>query len=163
LTLTPGLSDKFLYLNDDVMFGREVWPDDFATPSRGQKVYLAWAVPNCAESCSSHYLGDGYCDEGCNVTMCNFDLGDCSGDSVKTRYGGAGSGWGYEEDEEGTKCNAGRCLHSSTFQLNVSIFGGLHPSTFRLDVSIFCGLCWEVSSAKTSQVKLRSGRLLWLQ
>jgi len=38
---------------------REVWPDDFTTASRGQKVYLAWAVPNCAESCSSHYLGDG--------------------------------------------------------------------------------------------------------
>ena len=34
----PGLSRKFLYLNDDVMFGKEVWPDDFITNSNGQKV-----------------------------------------------------------------------------------------------------------------------------
>lgn len=38
----PGLSDKFLYLNDDVMFGAQVWPDDFYTHSKGQKVsYLS--------------------------------------------------------------------------------------------------------------------------
>ena len=34
----PGLSDKFIYMNDDVMFGKEVWPDDFYTYSSGQKV-----------------------------------------------------------------------------------------------------------------------------
>lgn len=34
----PGLSRKFLYLNDDVMFGKEVWPDDFITNTNGQKV-----------------------------------------------------------------------------------------------------------------------------
>ena len=34
----PGLSDKFLYFNDDVMFGSEVWPDDFFTYATGQKV-----------------------------------------------------------------------------------------------------------------------------
>ena len=56
----------------------------------------------------------------------------------------------------------GRGLHSSTFQLNVSIFGGLHASTSRLDVSTFCRLCWELSLAKMVQVELRSGRLLWL-
>ena len=79
-------------------------------------------------------LGAGYCDEGCNVTMCNFDLGDCTGDSVKTRYGGYG---GYEEDEEGTKCNAGRChyqwargLDSSTCQLNLSHLVSLTPPTY---------------------------------
>lgn len=33
-----GLSENFLYLNDDTMFGSEVWPDDFYTHSRGQKV-----------------------------------------------------------------------------------------------------------------------------
>ena len=57
----------------------------------------------------------------------------------------------------------GRCLHSSTFQLDVSTLCGLHTSTFRLDVKTVCGLCLEVASAKTSQVELRGGRLLWLQ
>jgi len=34
----PGLSTKFIYLNDDVMFGDHVWPEDFYTHSNGQKV-----------------------------------------------------------------------------------------------------------------------------
>ena len=36
----PGLSDNFIYLNDDVMFGEEVWPEDFYTNQQGQKVRL---------------------------------------------------------------------------------------------------------------------------
>lgn len=36
----PGLSQKFVYLNDDVMFGKDVWPDDFFTHSKGQKVQI---------------------------------------------------------------------------------------------------------------------------
>lgn len=36
----PGLSQKFIYLNDDVMFGKDVWPDDFYSHSKGQKVGL---------------------------------------------------------------------------------------------------------------------------
>ena len=34
----PGLSKNFLYLNDDVMFGDKVWPEDFYTLRGGQKV-----------------------------------------------------------------------------------------------------------------------------
>ena len=34
----PGLSKRFLYLNDEVTFGADVWPEDFYTPQRGQKV-----------------------------------------------------------------------------------------------------------------------------
>nr|XP_061815141.1 N-acetylglucosamine-1-phosphotransferase subunits alpha/beta-like [Nerophis lumbriciformis] len=34
----PGIAQKFIYLNDDVMFGKDVWLDDFYTPSNGQKV-----------------------------------------------------------------------------------------------------------------------------
>jgi len=103
----PGLSDTFLYLNDDVLFGREVWPDDFITTSRGQKVYLSWTVPNCADACLPHFLGDGYCDKPCNTTLCNFDMGDCAGAHVKSR-----PSWNSgddEDEEEDTKCNAGRC------------------------------------------------------
>ena len=49
----PGLSQKFIYMNDDVMFGDNVWPDDFYTHSKGQKIYLTWPVPNCNEGCPS--------------------------------------------------------------------------------------------------------------
>ncbi len=34
----PGLSDRFLYLNDDIMLGSEVWPEDFFTEHEGFKV-----------------------------------------------------------------------------------------------------------------------------
>eukprot|EP01105_Mastigella_eilhardi_P015897 TRINITY_DN363_c0_g1_i1.p1 TRINITY_DN363_c0_g1~~TRINITY_DN363_c0_g1_i1.p1 ORF type:complete len:715 (-),score=152.10 TRINITY_DN363_c0_g1_i1:452-2596(-) len=73
----PGISKMFLYLNDDVMFGNEVWPDDFYTQSHGQKVFLAWPVPNCADGCPANWIGDGYCDHACNVSSCDFDGGDC--------------------------------------------------------------------------------------
>uniref|UniRef100_H2Z4G7 LNR domain-containing protein n=1 Tax=Ciona savignyi TaxID=51511 RepID=H2Z4G7_CIOSA len=74
----PGLADKFIYLNDDVMFGKEVWPDDFYTHADGYKVYLAWSVPNCAEGCAPSWITDGYCDAACNVSECDWDGGDCT-------------------------------------------------------------------------------------
>lgn len=91
----PGLSKKFIYLNDDVMFGNEIWPDDFYTQGSGQKVYLSWPVPNCAEGCPSSWLGDKYCDAACNTTECDFDNGDCIGvtdTSSQTRYSSWNSG-----------------------------------------------------------------------
>ncbi|XP_077995035.1 N-acetylglucosamine-1-phosphotransferase subunits alpha/beta-like [Glandiceps talaboti] len=86
----PGLSQKFIYLNDDVMFGKEVWPDDFYTHSRGQKVYLTWPVPNCNEGCPSSWIKDGYCDKACNISECEWDGGDCQGVSPNFLGGGFG-------------------------------------------------------------------------
>nr|XP_056702939.1 N-acetylglucosamine-1-phosphotransferase subunits alpha/beta [Euleptes europaea] len=86
----PGLSQKFVYLNDDVMFGKDVWPDDFFSHSKGQKVYLTWPVPNCAEGCPGSWIKDGYCDKACNNSACDWDGGDCTGNHVGSRYGGGG-------------------------------------------------------------------------
>jgi hypothetical protein len=47
----PGLAPRFIYFNDDVMLGNNIWPDDFYTHSHGQKVFLSWNVPNCAPGC----------------------------------------------------------------------------------------------------------------
>ncbi|XP_052801171.1 N-acetylglucosamine-1-phosphotransferase subunits alpha/beta-like isoform X2 [Mya arenaria] len=92
----PGLSDKFIYMNDDVMFGKEVWPDDFYTHSSGQKVYLTWPVPNCNEGCPSSWIRDGYCDKACNVSECEWDAGDCDGSNpnVAAQAGGWAGSWG---------------------------------------------------------------------
>ena len=73
----PGLSKKFIYMNDDVLFGAPVWPDDFFTHSRGHKIYLSWAVPNCNEGCPASWINDKYCDKACNVSLCDYDGGDC--------------------------------------------------------------------------------------
>uniref|UniRef100_A0A8C6T3L1 N-acetylglucosamine-1-phosphotransferase subunits alpha/beta n=1 Tax=Neogobius melanostomus TaxID=47308 RepID=A0A8C6T3L1_9GOBI len=90
----PGLSQKFIYLNDDVMFGKDVWPDDFYTHSKGQKVYLTWPVPNCAEGCPGSWIKDGYCDKACNNSACDWDGGDCLGAAGIGRFAGGVPGGG---------------------------------------------------------------------
>lgn len=44
-----GLSDRFVYFNDDVLLGAAAWPDDFLTPSGAPRIYLAWDVPKCSD------------------------------------------------------------------------------------------------------------------
>jgi len=82
----PGLSRNFIYLNDDVMFGNVLWPDDFYSNGKGQKVFLSWPVPNCNEGCPSNWIGDGYCDVACNISECDWDAGDCSNVSSTNRW-----------------------------------------------------------------------------
>lgn len=86
----PGLSQKFIYLNDDVMFGKDVWPDDFYSHSKGQKVYLTWPVPNCVEGCPGSWIKDGYCDKACNNSACDWDGGDCLGTADNSRFRAGG-------------------------------------------------------------------------
>jgi len=62
-----------LYFNDDFILGTEVWPEDFITQAGGQKIYLAWWVPDCSEICSWEWVGDGLCDDACNTPLCEFD------------------------------------------------------------------------------------------
>ncbi|GIY39559.1 hypothetical protein CDAR_539291 [Caerostris darwini] len=77
----PNLSQKFIYLNDDVMFGKDVWPEDFFTHTKGHRVYLSWPVPNCADNCPHAWIRDGYCDKPCNNSQCQWDGGDCTADN----------------------------------------------------------------------------------
>ena len=72
----PGISEHFLYFNDDVFLGQPIYPEDLISPT-GYKVFLAWNIPNCNSGCPANWLTDGYCDLACNVSACNFDGGDC--------------------------------------------------------------------------------------
>lgn len=104
----PGLSKKFIYMNDDVMFGREVWPEDFYTQAMGQRVYLTWPVPSCQEGCPSTWINDGYCDKACNNSECEYDGGDCTGEAAQSGGGGAQwPGYGYNSESEVKYCNKG--------------------------------------------------------
>ncbi|RLN63693.1 hypothetical protein BBP00_00003950 [Phytophthora kernoviae] len=76
----PGLSDMFLYFNDDVFLGSPIRPEDFVSQAGVQKVYFAWEIPLCANRCWDTYLANGRCDKECNVTACDFDMGDCGCD-----------------------------------------------------------------------------------
>jgi len=82
----PGLSEWFIYMNDDVLFGRDVWPDDFVAASGAQKVYLTWPVPNCNDGCPQSWISDGYCDRACNNSQCDWDGGDCAGGGGRPQY-----------------------------------------------------------------------------
>ncbi|XP_037827528.1 N-acetylglucosamine-1-phosphotransferase subunits alpha/beta isoform X1 [Lucilia sericata] len=74
----PNLSKRFLYLNDDIFLGSELYPEDLYTDSEGVRIYQAWIVPDCAEDCPWTYIGDGACDRHCNIEACQYDGGDCS-------------------------------------------------------------------------------------
>ncbi|XP_052260463.1 N-acetylglucosamine-1-phosphotransferase subunits alpha/beta-like isoform X1 [Dreissena polymorpha] len=103
----PGLSDKFVYMNDDVMFGKEVWPDDFYSHSSGQKVYLTWPVPNCNEGCPQSWIRDGYCDKACNVSECEWDAGDCDGTNPNAHHQGGWAGSWHGDTRATGYCHSG--------------------------------------------------------
>ena len=76
-----GLSKKFIYLNDDFLFGARVYLEDFYSRSKGYQIRLGWNVPNCATNCPTSWLSDGICDKPCNSSFCLFDGGDCLKDN----------------------------------------------------------------------------------
>lgn len=76
----PGLSDSFLYFNDDVFLGSRVHPEDFVSQTGVQKAYFAWEIPLCSPGCWDYSLKNDRCDRECNVTACDFDMGDCGCD-----------------------------------------------------------------------------------
>ncbi|XP_054609096.1 N-acetylglucosamine-1-phosphotransferase subunits alpha/beta-like isoform X2 [Dunckerocampus dactyliophorus] len=89
----PGISQKFIYLNDDVMFGKDVWVDDFYTPSNGQKVYLTWPFSHCSKGCPGTLIENGKCNQECNNIACDWDGGDCKARKHRSvRSAGNGEG-----------------------------------------------------------------------
>eukprot|EP00005_Dracoamoeba_jomungandri_P005828 CAMPEP_0174259562 /NCGR_PEP_ID=MMETSP0439-20130205/8370_1 /TAXON_ID=0 /ORGANISM="Stereomyxa ramosa, Strain Chinc5" /LENGTH=818 /DNA_ID=CAMNT_0015343499 /DNA_START=269 /DNA_END=2722 /DNA_ORIENTATION=- len=93
----PGLSNKFLYLNDDTMFGLPIWPSDFYDEPNGQRIYLAWNVPDCNDGCPASWIHDGYCDQACNVEACRFDGGDCANTTASSGSGASGGSWAAKD------------------------------------------------------------------
>lgn len=48
----PGLSETFLYFNDDVFLGRPVTPWDLMNLRHQQFLYASWPVPDCSPRCT---------------------------------------------------------------------------------------------------------------
>lgn len=76
----PNLSERYIYFNDDIFLGSNIYPEDFYTDSEGVRIYQAWLVPDCAEDCPWTYIGDGACDRHCCIEACQYDGGDCTDD-----------------------------------------------------------------------------------
>lgn len=72
-----GISDKFLFFNDDFFIGAPVSRDHFFYQKLGQWVYTDFAVKTCYPGCHIDKTGNGLCNLRCNNTMCNYDGHDC--------------------------------------------------------------------------------------
>ncbi|XP_054647640.1 N-acetylglucosamine-1-phosphotransferase subunits alpha/beta-like isoform X2 [Dunckerocampus dactyliophorus] len=81
----PGISQKFIYLNDDIMLGKDIWLDDFYTPSNVQKIYVTTPVLPCARNCPGTLIENGRCDSQCNNAACDWDGGDCKSITQRSR------------------------------------------------------------------------------
>ena len=78
--LIPGLSEKFIYLNDDFALTSQVCPSDFLTKEGDYIIYRSnenFCNTHMNVSCHSEMLGDGNCDHICNSKDCQEDGGDC--------------------------------------------------------------------------------------
>ncbi|OQS03102.1 N-acetylglucosamine-1-phosphotransferase subunits alpha/beta, partial [Thraustotheca clavata] len=76
----PGLSEYFLYFNDEVFLSAPVYPEDFLSTQGTQNVFFAWNAPDCTAKCKFQMLGNGECNPACNVESCGYDYGDCKCD-----------------------------------------------------------------------------------
>ncbi|KAK5638265.1 hypothetical protein RI129_012560 [Pyrocoelia pectoralis] len=74
----PGLTERFVYFNDDIFLGKPVHLEDFFSYSHGFLIYLAWPLPMCSVDCPWVYVGDGQCDTSCYNFNCQMDGGDCN-------------------------------------------------------------------------------------
>uniref|UniRef100_A0A0G4HVH5 LNR domain-containing protein n=1 Tax=Chromera velia CCMP2878 TaxID=1169474 RepID=A0A0G4HVH5_9ALVE len=73
----------------------------------------------CAVGCPDWFLGNGFCDAGCNVEKCNWDAGDCAGvvpgspTVAPPSSGGGGGGGSGVECPFGQTFAAGECRRCS--------------------------------------------------
>ena len=78
----PGLTDKFVYFNDDIMLTADVSPTGFCHGFNGQVVRKDGYTAGCAQDCPIKKQSDGKCQLACNVTSCGHDNGDCLGEKI---------------------------------------------------------------------------------
>jgi hypothetical protein len=73
----PGLSNQFIYFNDDMLLNDHVNVSDFWTRTGGYKLPFSYPAPNCNHNCPYESIGDGLCDLPCFVDSCALDMTDC--------------------------------------------------------------------------------------
>lgn len=73
----PGLSDKFIYFNDDMILGNYTTLSDFWSKEEGPVIDFHYPTPLCNDECEYEIIGDDRCHFQCLVSYCQFDQGDC--------------------------------------------------------------------------------------
>lgn len=82
----PNLSERFIYMNDDIFLGRPLYLDDLRSEHNGIYAVTSWYFPYCAETCDWKMVGNDECEAGCNIESCNFDGGDCDAFPLEKMY-----------------------------------------------------------------------------
>jgi len=90
----PGLSDRFIYLNDDFFMLRPICPSDFISEKDELLIYLKdlnhiteYAKKKKYDwkcNCDATLLGNGVCDANCNKFECLWDNHDC--DNIEPKW-----------------------------------------------------------------------------
>lgn len=73
----PNLSERFIYMNDDIFLGHPLYLEDMRSEQKGIYVLPTMELRFCADTCKWSSIGNGVCNDGCNLAACNFDGGDC--------------------------------------------------------------------------------------
>lgn len=73
----PNLSERFLYMNDNLFIGKPLTLDIMRSEHDGIYVMPSLKFPFCAYTCDFQYIDDGICQKGCYNEACNYDGDDC--------------------------------------------------------------------------------------
>ena len=74
-----GLSEKFLYFNDDVFLSNNISQHDLYYGRNGQQIYTDFKVKQCFVGCEIDGTSNGKCNMACNNSFCHYDGNDCLG------------------------------------------------------------------------------------
>jgi len=73
-----GLSEKFLYFNDDFFLSNNITENDLFFGENGQQIYIEYPPKyECYPGCNIDKNNNSMCNLACNNTFCNFDGKDC--------------------------------------------------------------------------------------
>lgn len=71
----PGLSDNFIYSNDDFLITKPVPQSAFWSPEHGTRLEPSYRYGSLASKIT--LIGDGLCHPACMGELMQYDLGDC--------------------------------------------------------------------------------------
>ncbi|XP_060603821.1 N-acetylglucosamine-1-phosphotransferase subunits alpha/beta-like [Ruditapes philippinarum] len=92
-----GLSNRFLYMNDDIILPTKVYMSDFYTERDGYKLrFIEERLEHCNKVCASNSVNNGICEANCTSPSCEFDGDDCKGIANIPLYMGSDKEFMYD-------------------------------------------------------------------
>ncbi|XP_060587962.1 N-acetylglucosamine-1-phosphotransferase subunits alpha/beta-like isoform X2 [Ruditapes philippinarum] len=80
-----GLSNNFIYMNDDIILTSRLELSDFLTEDGKYELrFMHEKLERCNKLCASNNVSNGVCEPECNTASCEWDGDDCAGKKVPT-------------------------------------------------------------------------------